>query len=184
MSTDKPFFIMETIKEIWRDIPNFEGYYQVSNLGRVKSLERKIKDALNRYRVCKERIKAQAIDTNGYKIVCLCKNGKQKIYKIHKLVAMAFLNHIPCGHKEVVDHIDNDKMNNNLSNLQLTTMRHNSSKDRINGTSKYTGVYWGKKRKKWVAKIKIDGVNIFLGRFENELEAHEAYQNALNNLKQ
>lgn len=174
---------MENQKEIWKEIPNYEGLYQVSNLGRVKSLKRWRNSGNGGY-FQKERVMNQTLNPYGYKILGLSKNGYKKTFQVHKLVAMAFLGHEPCGHKIVVDHIDNDKLNNNLSNLQLTTMRHNSSKDRRGGSSKHTGVFWYKARKKWRSYIYINGKRIHLGYFEKELDAHKAYQNALNNIKQ
>ena len=92
---------------------------------------------------------------------------------------MSFLNHTPCGYKEVVDHIDNDKLNNKVENLQLTTVRYNTSKDVKNSTSKYTGVCWHKNLQKWMCQIQIKGKNQYLGIFENEIDAHNAYQKTL-----
>lgn len=172
---------MET-KEIWKDIPNYEGYYQVSNLGRVKNLKRFVKAKSNSTRLVKERILKIGVDGAGYLVVDLNKDGKGKTFKVHKLVAMAFLGHKPCGYKEVIDHFDNNKFNNKLENLQITTNRHNSTKDRKGGTSKYTGVSWDKNANKWVCKIYINGKQNYLGLFENELDANNAYQNALKKL--
>jgi ribosomal protein L15E len=71
---------------------------------------------------------------------------------------MAFLNHTPCGYKIVVDHIDNNiKTDNRLENLQLITQRENVSKDIKNTSSKYIGVCWHKKAKKWRSSIQING---------------------------
>jgi hypothetical protein len=164
--------------EIWKDIPNYDGYYQVSNLGRVKTTSN------NKTR--KERI--LKLTLNGpegkkYLAICLSKNSKQKVIKIHQLVAMAFLNHTPCGHKIVVDHIDNNRFNNNLSNLQLITNRENSSKNKTGGTSKYVGVCWNKQKQKWNSEIHIEGKKFLLGQFKNELDAHLAYQKKLKTLK-
>lgn len=168
---------MENQKEIWKDIPNYEGYYQVSNIGRVKSLERKVKGKGER--LISEKILKPYYTGGGYDAVALMKNGIKKTSQIHKLVAIAFLGHKPCGHNQVVDHIDNNKLNNRLDNLQLTTQRHNLSKDRKGGTSKYTGVSWDRNANKWVAKIRLNGKNNHLGLFENEIEASKAYQDRL-----
>lgn len=165
------------MKEIWKDIPEYEGYYQVSNLGNVKSVSRIVYRKDGKIQTFKERILKPAKSKN-YLCVILYKNKIRKNIKVHQLVAMAFLNHIPCGHKIVVDHIDNDKLNNKVENLQLTTNRHNTSKDK-KGTSKYTGVCWRKARQKWRARIAINGKLKHLGYFENELDAHEAYQDKL-----
>jgi hypothetical protein len=100
------------------------------------------------------------------------------------LVAIAFLGHKPRGFKIVVDHINNDKSDNRLENLQLTTNRQNSSKDRKNKTSRYTGVSWVKKSKKWQSLIQIRGKEKCLGHFISEEHAHLAYQKALKSLNE
>ena len=154
-------------KEIWKDVINYEGLYQVSNLGRVKS-----------FKFQKERILKLSTDKKGYSIVCLHKDKKQSVIKVHKLVAIAFLNHEPCGMSIVVDHIDNNKENNKLSNIQLISNRENSSKNRV-GVSKYTGVTWYKPLKKWCAKIHENKKNKHIGYFNKEIEASLAYQERL-----
>jgi hypothetical protein len=170
---------MENQKEIWKDIPNYEGYYQVSNLGSVKSLKRVICRSNGVIQTFKERILKAAIGSREYLLVGLSKDGKTKTFQVHKLVAMAFLGHKPCGMKMVVDHIDNNQLNNRVDNLQLTTQRHNTSKDKSGGTSKYIGVYWCRLNKKWGATIRLNGKVNYLGYFNDEIKASEAYQNAL-----
>ena len=82
--------------EIWKDIPNYEGYYQVSNLGNVRSIDRVIK---NRKAECvlKGKDIKFSIDGGGYKKVKLSINGNTKDIKVHKLVAITFMNHKPNG---------------------------------------------------------------------------------------
>ena len=167
-------------KEIWKDVPNYEGYYQVSNHGRVKSTSRFVKNKYEGLTYWKERILKPSL-SSGYYVVKLSKERK-KVIKVHQLVAMAFLNHKPCGMMLVVDHINNIKTDNRLENLQVITTRENSSKDK-NGTSKYTGVCWSKRCDKWESNIFINGKQIFLGLFESEKEASTTYQNKLNSLK-
>jgi len=166
-------------EEIWKDIPGYEGVYQVSSLGRVKSLPRKIYRKCGKLHYSKEdRIMSLCI-SNGYKVICLYKNGKSRKYSLHQLLAMAFLNHTANGFKIVVDHIDNNSLNNNLSNLQIITARENSSKDRKGYSSKFIGVSWSKAAKKWMAYIIIDKKFTYLGCHNNELDARDAYQNKL-----
>jgi hypothetical protein len=166
---------MEQQQEEFRSIPGYEGLYEVSNFGNVKSLGN------NRTR--KEKIlKPVLVGLIGwqYYSVTLCKDGKSRHLNIHILVVMAFLGHVPDGTlKIVVDHIDNNRLNNHVSNLQLITQRENLSKDKKNGTSKYTGVYWGKAKNKWVSKITINGILKHLGLFTSEEDAAEVYQEAL-----
>ena len=78
-------------QEVWKDVKNYEGLYQVSNLGNVKSL-----------RFNKERILKTSLSGIGYHKVSLCDVGLVKTHKIHKLVAIAFLDHTPCGFELVV----------------------------------------------------------------------------------
>jgi len=165
---------MQQQEEIWKDVPGYEGYYQVSNLGNVKSLK-----------FSKEKLLIPCFNSVGYLTVNLYKNGDIKMFQIHQLVAIAFLNHIPDGtNKIVVDHINNIPTDNRLENLQLISNRENLSKDKKNTSSKYTGVSWHKKNKKWLARIRINGNRKHLGYFINEIEASNAYQNTLKNLEE
>ena len=166
--------------EIWRDIKGFEGLYEISNLGRVKSLARIVTTARGS-RLRKERILKLSFDGKRYLNVKIYKNNKSKTIKVHQLVAITFLNHKPEGHSSVVDHIDNNPLNNELGNLQIISQRENSSKD-TKGSSQYTGVCWDKSRKKWLSCITINGKLKYLGRFKDETKAAEAYQIALKNL--
>ena len=174
-------------EEIWNDIPDYEGVYQVSNLGRVKSLSRKIYKLKtnNLLYTQKEIVKKPKIKKSkrNYYIVSLFKDGKGKDFSIHQLVAMAFLGHKPCGYKLVVDHINNDPLDNRVENLQIITHRHNLSKDKKNKKSKYTGVSWHKGNKKWVAMIDVNGKSTYLGLFTDEHEAYLAYQNKLKEIE-
>ena len=167
------------MKEIFKDIPKYEGIYQVSNLGRIKSLERNVKYLKGGLKVVKEKILKTGDNGNGYLITRLSLNGKAKTFHVHQLVAAAFLNHTPNGHAIVIDHIDTNKSNNELSNLQLITQRENLSKDKKGGASKYTGAHWFKNIKKWGSSIRINGKLKHLGCFKCELEASAAYQSKL-----
>lgn len=161
------------MEEIWKDVPEYEGLYQVSNLGRLKS-----------FKYCKEKILKSCPDKRGYKIVKLCKNGICTTYTLHQLVAICFLNHKICGHKLVVDHINDDKLDNRVENLQIVTQRYNVYKTQGNYTSKYKGVSFCKKTNKWQSKINLNKKQKHLGKYENEYDAHLAYQNALKTLEQ
>ena len=167
-------------KEIWKAIPTYIGY-EASNLGRVRSLDREVTTS-NSVRKYKGLLMSQSIircGSAGYLSVSLNKVGKRMTHRVHQLVAMAFLGHVPNGHDKVVDHIDGDRLNNNVNNLQVITQRENSSKDKRGGSSKYVGVTWCKPNKKWRAQINIDGKVKYLGDFTNEIDASEAYQNYL-----
>ena len=156
-------------QEEFRPVPGYEGYYEVSNFGNVKSLTN-------------DKILKPCLDGRGYYKVTLSKDGKTKTIRIHILVDTAFLGHKPDGYKIVIDHIDNNKLNNNLTNLQLISQRDNSSKDKKNGTSQYSGVTWHKNTNKWRSQITVNGKKKHLGYFKLEEEAYEAYQKALKEL--
>ena len=158
--------------EEFRNIKGYEGIYQVSNLGRVKSLK------------CgKERILKAADNGHGYGIVTFLKDGERKMRTVHQLVAEYFLGHTPCGFKLVVNHIDFDKTNNKVSNLEIITNRQNTDLKHIKRSSKFVGVIWKKAAKKWMAYIEISGKQKHLGYFKCELSASNAYQTALKEIK-
>lgn len=104
--------------EIWKDIDGYEGKYQVSNLGRIKSLK-------DRYGNTIEKILKPGKIKNGYLIVILCKNGTKKTSKVHRLVANAFIpntNNFRC-----VNHKDENKENNCVENLEWCTYQYNNT---------------------------------------------------------
>ena len=166
------------MKEEWKDVFEYEGLYQISNFGRVKSLDRIVKGITRNYHYKSKMLKTGKT-LQGHLTVNLYKDQKPKTRTVHQLVAVAFLNHSPCKYNLIVDHIDNDKNNNHVDNLQLITQRANSSKDKVNKSSKYTGVIWHKFSKKWSAIIRINKSRKYLGYFKNEIDAHLAYQNEL-----
>lgn len=164
--------------EVWKDIKGYDNY-QVSNYGSVRSLDRMVNNKHGTLTFRKGKILKGTPTVFGYLTVSLHRNSKKITTAIHKLVAIAFLNHTPNGHKLVVDHIDNNSLNNKLDNLQIITQRENVCKDRKNGSSEFTGVSWYSHAKKWQARIQINGKSEYLGLFNCELKAAEAYQKAL-----
>ena len=115
---------MKEVIEIWKDIKGFEGLYQVSNLGRVKSLERFRKGANGSLVTVKEKILKPLID-KGYYQVCLSKQSNRKAYLVHRLVWETFNGQIPEGLQ--VNHINEIKSDNRLENLNLMTAKENSN---------------------------------------------------------
>lgn len=107
--------------EIWKPIVGFEGLYEVSNIGRVKSLKRNTTSG---------RVLSQALN-RGYMSVVLCKNGKHYNAKVHRLVAMAYIQN-PNKKKEV-NHIDGNKTNNRAENLEWVTASENAKHARLKG---------------------------------------------------
>ena len=105
--------------EEWRDIKGYKGYYQISNFGRVKSLPRDV--GSNR---CKnETIMKTSLDKDGYEHLVLRKNGKQRHFRVNRLVAEAFLEN-PNNYLQV-NHKDEDKTNNNVNNLEWCSAKYN-----------------------------------------------------------
>lgn len=160
-------------KEEWKFIPGYEGLYMVSNWGRVKSLW-----------FGKERILKPGKALNGYLQVCLHKDGKQRVFGIHRLVWITFGDKERNKETTDIDHIDLNKENNYIENLQLLSARENCSKKTFKKekTSKFVGVCWNKQKNKWQAAIEINNKSIHLGYFTIEKEAAEAYIKAKDNL--
>lgn len=148
--------------EIWKKI---EGYlnYSVSSKGNVRNIK------------FGKTLKLQ-LDANGYYIVRLSKNGKMKTFKIHRLVAKAFIDNPE--NKKCVDHINNSKIDNNVKNLRFATYKENNQNASISSsnTSGIKGVCWHKEKKKWQAQIVINGKNKHLGYFNTLEKAKSARQ--------
>lgn len=109
------------MQEIWRNIPGYDGLYSVSNFGRVMSQERTDRIGRNK----KRKILIPCKSQNGYLKVSLYKNGKVKYKSIHRLVAEAFLENeqnLPC-----INHIDENKENNVVSNLEWCDYYYNNN---------------------------------------------------------
>jgi len=111
--------------EIWKDISSYEGMYQISNIGNVKSLSRMMRTyGKTKYHLSKEKNLSLVTAGAGYKHIGLCKGGKCSIFTVHRLVAQAFVpnpNNLPC-----VNHIDGVKLNNNYMNLEWCTKAQNN----------------------------------------------------------
>jgi len=163
---------MKNLKEQWKNIKGYEGLYEISNHGRLKSHHTRSAGRI-----------LKPIYGKYYQKIILSLNGKQSTYNSHVLVWDHFTDDDRTGYH--VDHIDEDKHNNRIDNLQLLTHRENLSKGRhkFNKSSKYVGVkaYKGIKKTTWSAQIQLDGKTIYLGTFHSEFEAHLRYQKSLLN---
>lgn len=109
--------------EIWKPIPNFEGLYEVSNLGRVKRLDKYINCRNYKKRLLKEKIMKPIRHRDGYNYVRLYNNKKIKIVSVHRLVAETFISNLE--NKSQINHIDGNKTNNNVNNLEWVTPKEN-----------------------------------------------------------
>lgn len=96
--------------DLWKDIPNFEGLYQASTNGKIRSLY-------------KDKILKQEISKNGYCKIMLCKDKKRKLFSVHRLIAKTFLNDY--DNNLQVNHKDGNKQNNHIENLEMVTAKEN-----------------------------------------------------------
>lgn len=151
--------------EVWKPIPDYPSYF-ISNFGNVKRNEKILKGGLMGTKQL-------------YKGVSLRKNGTQKTFLIHRLVGEAFLER---NEYNEIDHIDRNKLNNNVSNLRWVSSQLNNRNrrkmDTYNGiktASKYKGVTWNKQKNHWRVNIYIDAKSIYLGSSKNEDEAGRMY---------
>ncbi len=118
---------------IWKDIPGYEGLYQVSNRGDVKSLDRITTG--NRRRRIKGKLLSKTFTSTGYYKVELCKDGKRKSLKVHRLVAIAFIKNPDC--KPYINHIDCNPLNNCVENLEWCTPKENTAHSITSGNFKF-----------------------------------------------
>jgi hypothetical protein len=166
------------MEEIFRDVKGYEGYYQVSNLGNVISLERIIIEKSGKKYLRKGKLMS-TIKSHGYLEVRLSKNSKSTSCTIHSLVWNAFGDGTELKFPEIViDHIDRDKTNNRIDNLRAVTTRVNCQ-NRVNNRD-YIGVI--RQKNIFLSRIKIKNKDYYLGNFNTPEEAHERYLEACNNL--
>lgn len=149
----------ENTKEIWRPIRGYENLYEVSNLGKVRSLDR-LANRNGGTMLCKGRILKPLKTSNGYHQVDLYNDGKKIRFYVHRLVYEAFNGQIPEGMQ--VNHIDEDKTNNRLDNINMMTPKENTN--------------WGtgnERRAKSKSKpiIQLDLEGNFLAEFEGQNDA-------------
>lgn len=123
------------MNEIWKDIPEYLGYYQASNFGRIRSTDRTIICDNGAVKHLKSRILKPAKSTNEYLFVNLSVKGIKKVERVHRLIAFAFIEN-PSNFNEV-NHIDSNKLNNNAENLEWCTRAKNMEHARTFGSAKY-----------------------------------------------
>ena len=163
------------MKEEWRDVVGYEGLYQVSNLGRVKSLTHLVPSKNGSLKTAYGQILREYTSTQGYSIIRLYKSGQNKTVTIHSLVARAFIGERV--NKDHIDHIDRNKQNNRMQNLRYVNVSMNvrNSTRSDNSSSPFAGVFFDSHAKTWRATVYHDKRNVFLGTFETEIDAARAY---------
>lgn len=162
--------------EDWKDIPNYEGLYQASSLGRIKNLSRFIARSRGGLQKIQERVISPYKNPKGYITVALSKNGKPKTKYVHRLVMAAFY-----GKSDLItDHINGIKDDNRIENLRYCTQRENTSFDNVNKSNKYTGVSPNplNYKNKYRARIRINGRLKELGSYTTKEEAHATWKKA------
>ena len=169
-------FSLEDIEgEIWKDIERFEGRYQMSNFGRLKSLSRIIDNKRGTY-ILKEKIIVLYINKLGYVIFNIKINNKQYNFLAHRVVATLFVENKK--NNSEVNHIDRIRSNNIFTNLEWVCRAENGCHRSLNikKTSIYIGVSIDKKMKIniWKSQIQINNKKIHLGFFKTEEEAYKA----------
>jgi hypothetical protein len=144
----------------WKKIIGYETY-EVSDAGNVRNSTTGL-------------VLKKEIDIHGYYRISLSKHGKHKSGRIHRLAATAFITNL--DNKPCVDHIDNCKTNNHITNLRWATITENNMNAKISkkNTSGVKGVSYDKCRKKWRASIRIDGIAINIGSYATLEEAKQA----------
>ena len=160
---------MNSLVEIWKDIPDYEGLYQVSNLGRIKSL--------NYNHTKTEKIRKLDQSGKGYSLILLCNSKGKKKYLVHRLVAEAFLDNP--DNLPQVNHKDGNKLNNNVDNLEWCT----------NGYNEKHAYSLGLKSKNYADKngmarpvLQFDLNNNFINEFKTIKEAHQKTKTAVDTI--
>lgn len=142
--------------EIWKEITGVDGSFVISDSGVIKNLST-------------NKIHLGSL-ARGYKQINLKTNGKYKGYLIHRLVAKAFLENY--SSELMVNHIDSNKSNNQVNNLEMVTNRENQCHS-VKLKNKYIGVSFHSIYKVWTAQIMINGKLKYIGRFNSEEEAYK-----------
>lgn len=167
--------------ENWKKIPDLP--YYISKEGNV------LRDPESRYAPKNGGYIKPYVNNKGYLCINLYKNSKVHKFQIHRLLAMAFIPNP--NNLDIINHIDGNPLNNELSNLEWCTQSHNikhawdtglfsnrntnASVKRKGSTSKYKGVSWSTERKRWAVYITVNKKRKGIGRFEDEIEAAKAY---------
>ncbi len=174
--------------EEWKDIPSYEGFYQASTLGNIRSVDR-IFYSKGRCHKRKSKILKSSPSNGGYLVLTLSKAGVYSQKVLHKLIAITWLNHKPCGHELVIDHINGEKTDNRVCNLREITQSENvKNTDKYRSAKQYKqpkvgveykGYFFRKDKDCYVARIKMNGV-LYSKHCQTESEAIEIRKAMIN----
>jgi hypothetical protein len=158
------------MEEIWKTIPGYEGYYQVSSMGRVRSMPRYVKCRAGKERLAKGRIrKTVPYGNGGYLSVTLSVGNNFSTHPVHRLVAMTFLPAIPG--KTAVNHKDGHKLNNRVENLEWCTFAENTKHGYDMGLIKTPPTRSGKQHFRSKPVIQMDKQGNVIAEFESVNQA-------------
>ena len=154
------------MEEIWKDIEGYEGLYQVSNLGRIKSLQRTITDKNGKVKTIKETLMKHNTDDKGYKYVFLSKNNTKKFSRVHKLIAQAFIPN-PLNLPEI-DHINTIQDDNRIENLRWCTHKENMNNNETLRKFREKGRRHKQTKDIPIKQLSFEGeeINIFTSAYE------------------
>ena len=167
---------IQTAVEHWRPVVDWENFYEVSQLGRVRRTARGASTRPGTI-LCPMSCGGHP-GRRGYKQVTLCRPGFKKNIKLHRLVVEAFVGRLEP--REQVDHINGNPSDCRVSNLRVVTGAQNAKNRRINqnNTAGAKGVHLHKRSQKYVARIQVDGKRLQLGEFTSLEAAAAAYRSA------
>lgn len=157
--------------EIWKDVKGYEGLYQVSNLGNIKSLARYKKNHSKLQKVEERKLNMYTNKYNGYVYIVLTKNAIEKNIRVHKLVAQAFIPN--SENKPQINHIDGNKENNRVDNLEWCTCKENVIHAYKNGLAK---------NKQKVKIRQYDKQHNFIAEFDGLLKASKELGISIGNI--
>lgn len=156
------------MSEVWKDVKGYETHYEISSYGRLRSKERYAPCKGGKTRLVKSALKKLFYNRNGYFITTLSKEGVLKTFTVHQLVAQAFIPNFIKGME--LNHIDGDKTNNHVTNLEISNPSHNqlhavrSGLVPKRGTSIYQNVSYitnPRAKAKWVGSIRHAGKSCY-----------------------
>lgn len=176
------------LNEEIKEIPGYEGIYSATSLGRIYSHRRLQKNG-KRFIKCGGKFFNVRLNMDGYPILNLSANGKCKTVRVHRLIAKTFIPN-PYNLPEI-NHIDGNKLNNSIENLEWCNHRHNLNHAMTakllpyKKASKFYGLYRNDRnsinRKPWAAQTRVNKKHIYIGSYNTEIEAAQAYNNYIIN---